>query len=69
MCQVITKEFKSTENSAFLIGGMSFIGAKLAVHLHSRKNDDIIAMEDVINVDRDPLKWYRWTEMMRIRRP
>ena len=66
MCQVITKEFKSTENSAFLIGGMSFIGAKLAVHLHSRKNDDIIAMEDVINVDRDPLKWYRWTEMMRL---
>ena len=48
-----------------LLGGMSFIGSRLAVYLNGKVHN-IRVMEDVINVDPDPLKWYRWGELNKL---
>ena len=48
-----------------LLGGMSFIGSRLAVYLNGKVRN-IRVMEDVINVDPDPLKWYRWGELNKL---
>ena len=48
-----------------LLGGMSFIGSRLAVYLNGKVHN-IRVMEDVINVDPDPMKWYRWGELNKL---
>ena len=48
-----------------LLGGMSFIGSRLAVHLKGKVRN-LRVMEDVINVDPDPMKWYRWGELNKL---
>ena len=48
-----------------LFGGMSFIGSRLAVYLNGKVHN-IRIMEDVINVDPDPMKWYRWGELNKL---
>ena len=50
-----------------LFGGMSFIGSRLAVYLNGKVHvQNIKVMEDVINVDPDPMKWYRWGELNKL---
>ena len=48
-----------------LLGGMSFIGSRLAVYLKGKVHN-LRVMEDVINVDPDPMKWYRWGELNKL---
>ena len=48
-----------------LLGGMSFIGSRLAVYLNGKVHN-VRIMEDVINVDPDPMKWYRWGELNKL---
>ena len=49
-------------SSFVVIGGMSFHGAKIANYLHNM-NFDITVIEDAVNIEPDPLKWYRWTQL------
>lgn len=53
-----------TPTGVLIIGGMSFIGARLSLNLHERRIN-VMVTEDILNVDRDPLKWYRWTSLNR----
>ena len=45
-----------------VIGGMSFHGAKIANYLHDM-NFRVTVIEDAVNIEPDPLKWYRWTQL------
>ena len=44
---------------------MSFIGSRLSVYLHNNQYD-VVAIEDIANVDKNPVKWYRWTELNKL---
>ena len=48
--------------SFVVIGGMSFHGAKIANYLHNM-NFSVTVIEDAVNIEPDPLKWYRWTQL------
>ena len=49
-------------SSFVVIGGMSFHGAKIANYLHDM-NFRVTVIEDAVNIEPDPLKWYRWTQL------
>ena len=51
-----------------VIGAMSFIGARVTMYLHERGHH-VLAVEDLINVNNDDMKWYRWTQLMKNRIP
>ena len=54
---------KSSKLLSFVvIGGMSFHGAKIANYLHNM-NFSVTVIEDAVNIEPDPLKWYRWTQL------
>ena len=59
------KQYVLEDLDTVLLGGMSFIGSRLAVYLNGKVHN-IRVMEDVINVDPDPLKWYRWGELNKL---
>lgn len=59
-CQVLRNKNNSQK---LIIGGMSFIGSRLAVLFHNRKEKHLQVVEDIVNVDRDEMKWYRWTKL------
>ena len=44
---------------------MSFIGAKLSQYLYD-KGEKVIAIEDTINIEPDPMRWYRWTKLHKL---
>ncbi|XP_019851339.1 PREDICTED: uncharacterized protein LOC109581555 [Amphimedon queenslandica] len=49
-----------------IIGGMSQIGSRLAYHHVSDKslgNVSLLVTEDILNVNRVGIKWYRWTKL------
>ena len=46
--------------SFVIIGGMSFHGAKIATYLHNM-NFNVTVIEDAVNIEPDPIRWYRWT--------
>ena len=48
--------------SFVVIGGMSFHGARIANYLHDM-NFRVTVIEDAVNIEPDPLKWYRWTQL------
>ena len=43
-----------------IVGGMSFHGAMIANYLHD-KYCSVTVIEDSINIEPVPIKWYRWT--------
>ena len=45
-----------------IIGGMSFHGAKIATYLHNM-NFNVTVIEDAVNIEPDPIRWYRWTQL------
>ena len=49
-------------SSFVIIGGMSFHGAKIANYLHNM-NFSVTVIEDAVNIEPDPIKWYRWTQL------
>ena len=51
-----------------VIGAMSFIASRLAVYFHEN-GYKVLAVEDLWNIDGDDMKWYRWTEMRRMKIP
>ena len=54
---------KSSKLLSFVvIGGMSFHGARIANYLHNM-NFRVTVIEDAVNIEPDPLKWYRWTQL------
>ena len=61
----VNKTYVSEHLDTVLLGGMSFIGSRLAVYLNGKVRN-IRVMEDVINVDPDPMKWYRWGELNKL---
>ncbi|XP_019848858.1 PREDICTED: uncharacterized protein LOC109580279 [Amphimedon queenslandica] len=48
--------------SVVILGGMSQIGMQLALSLSSLSS--VTVLEDLLNVDSDPMKWDRWTELV-----
>ena len=48
-----------------VIGGMSFIGAKVSQYL-DRIGQKVTVIEDAINIEPDPMRWYRWTELHKL---
>ena len=48
--------------SFVVIGGMSFHGAKIATYLHNM-NFSVTVIEDAVNIEPDPIRWYRWTQL------
>ena len=44
---------------------MSFVGAKVSQYLYD-KGEEVIAIEDAINIEPDPMRWYRWTELHKL---
>ena len=61
----VNKTYVLEDLDIVLLGGMSFIGSRLAVYLNGKVHN-IRVMEDVINVDPDPMKWYRWGELNKL---
>ena len=54
---------KSSKLLSFVvIGGMSFHGAKIANYLHNM-NFRVTVVEDAVNIEPDPIRWYRWTQL------
>ena len=51
-----------------IIGAMSFIGARLTMYLHER-GYHVLGVEDLINVNNDDMKWYRWSQLIDNRIP
>ena len=49
-------------SSFVIIGGMSFHGAKIANYLHNM-NFRVTVIEDAVNIEPDPIRWYRWTQL------
>ena len=49
-------------SSFVVIGGMSFHGARIANYLHNM-NFRVTVIEDAVNIEPDPIKWYRWTQL------
>ena len=49
-------------SSFVVIGGMSFHGAKIANYLHNM-NFSVTVIEDAVNIEPDPIRWYRWTQL------
>ena len=47
---------------------MSFIGARLTMYLHER-GYHVLGVEDLINVNNDDMKWYRWSQLIDNRIP
>ena len=43
---------------------MSFIGAKVSQYLSNiSKGRKVVPIEDAINIEPDPMRWYRWTKL------
>ena len=53
---------KLSDLSFVVIGGMSFHGAKIATYLHNM-NFSVTVIEDAVNIEPDPIRWYRWTQL------
>ena len=53
---------KLSDLSFVVIGGMSFHGAKIATYLHNM-NFNVTVIEDAVNIEPDPIRWYRWTQL------
>ena len=62
MDQLSSAKNSSKILSFVVIGGMSFHGAKIANYLHDM-NFIVTVIEDAVNIEPDPLKWYRWTQL------
>lgn len=60
----VNGEKKNT--SVVVLGGMSQIGMQLALSLSSFSS--VTILEDLLNVDSDPMKWDRWTELVNNKR-
>ena len=53
---------KLSDSSFVVIGGMSFHGAKITTYLHNM-NFNVTVIEDAVNIEPDPIRWYRWTQL------
>lgn len=64
-CIVRVKSVKKQQNRVLVVGGMSHIGMALALRLHKLKetNYKVTVLEDLLNIETDPLKWDRWSEL------
>ena len=62
MIDQIPAKNSSKLSSFVVIGGMSFHGAKIANYLHDM-NFIVTVIEDAVNIEPDPIKWYRWTQL------
>ena len=54
-------QFPYTSNIV-IVGGMSFHGAMIANYLY-KSNCYVTVIEDSINIEPVPIKWYRWTNL------
>ena len=63
-----TAKVVATHCNLLIIGGMSHIGARLG-YKHYEYNKSVIVTEDIINVNRINIKWYRWSKLSTLLQP
>ena len=49
--------------SVLIFGASSFLGSRLAVHLHEHQCK-VKPVEDLLDIPTEPLAWYRWQKLM-----